>query len=417
MAEKREIRYRTTMDARDYQRGSRKVEEASSGMRNVVVGAQRRMGEAALNMGTDLARLAAQWVASAPLMAEKAAIVAESADKVLGTAAQKLRDDFADLRLIMGLNIGEFDALLARMGLVTEVMTGGDEAQGAFIGRILESSVALAAFQGDITLAGDVTEALMALMRGEVDTIERFGINLKKADIDERAAELMEMNEALDEQTAFYQALVELVEEQAAPAFDSVAEAQDTAAAKAEALRTKSEDLQILLGDKLLPIMVALLDWVLRGIEGWELLAKAVGERGVLGTLRHLFPAINAVAGAIERLVGWLSSAVKWAGRATSALGRIKVPKISLPSFPRFGFAGGGMVPGPVGAPQLAVVHGGERISGIGGRSGGGGGGGGSGITINVAAGISSPQETAEAIIDMITLWEQQNGTLPFGST
>ena len=36
---------------------------------------------------------------------------------------------------------------------------------------------------------------------------------------------------------------------------------------------------------------------------------------------------------------------------------------------------------------------------------------------INVAAGISSPQETAEAIIDMITLWEQQNGTLPFGST
>ena len=414
MAEKREIRYRTTMDARDFQRGSRKVEEASSGMRNVVVGAQRRMGEAALNMGTDLARLAAQWVASAPLMAEKAAIVAESAEKVLGTAAQSLRDDFAELRLVMGLNIGEFDSLIARMGLVTEVMSGGDEAQGAFIGRIIESSAALAAFQGDISLAGEVTEALMALMRGEVDTIERWGVNLKKADIDERALELQAMNSELDEQSAFYLALVELVEEQAAPAFDSLATAQDTAAAKGEALRTKSEDLQIMLGDKLLPIFVALLDFVLRGIEGWEQLSKAIGERGVMGTLRILVPGLDAVAKAIERVVGWLRTLSRWAGSATSALGRIKVPKIRLPSLSFPGFAGGGMVPGPVGAPQLAVVHGGERISGIGGRSGGGGGGG---VTVNVSAGISSPQETAEVIIDLITLWEQQNGALPFGAS
>jgi hypothetical protein len=27
-----------------------------------------------------------------------------------------------------------------------------------------------------------------------------------------------------------------------------------------------------------------------------------------------------------------------------------------------FGYAQGGMVPGPLGAPQLAVVHGGERV-------------------------------------------------------
>ena len=416
MAEKREIRYRTTMDARDYQRGARKVEDATSGIKQAAIGMQRRVGEAALNIGTDIARAAATWVANAPLMAEKAAIVAQSAEKVLGPAADNLRDSFAELRLSMGLNIGEFDSLIARMGLVTEVMSGGDEAQGAFIERILNASAALAAFQGDISLSTEVTEGLMALMRGEVDTIERWGINLKKADIDERAAELMEMNDALDEQSAFYLALVELVEEQAAPAFDSMAEAQDTAAAKSEALRTKSEDLQIMLGDKLLPVLVAVLDFVLRGISGWEQLAASIGERGFMGTLRILFPALDQLARAIERIVGWLQSAASWAGSASSALGRIRAPSITLPSFPRIpGFAGGGRVPGPVGAPQLAVVHGGESIGGIGGRSGSGAGGGG-GITINVSAGISSPQETAERIVDLITLYEQQQGQLPFGS-
>ena len=413
MAEKREIRYRTTMDARDYQRGARKVEDATGGMQQLMIGAQRRVGEAAVNMGRDLARAAAQWIGDAPLMAEKAAIVAESAEKVLGTAAGELRKEFAELRLVMGLNIGEFDALIARMGLVTEVMEGGDEAQADFIGRIIESSAALAAFQGDIGLAGEVTEALMALMRGEVDTIERWGINLKKADIDERAAELMEMNSALDEQTAFYLALVELVEEQAAPAFDSMAEAQETAAAKSTALRTKSEDLQIILGDKLLPILIAILDWVLKGIEGWEMFAQVLGNRGLMGTLRVLFPTLDKLARLIERIVGWLRSAWEWAGKASGALGRIRVPKISFPSFGIPGFAGGGTVPGPVGKPTLAVLHGGETVSGIGGRSGGGGGGG---VTINVTAGISSPQETAEAIVDLITLYERQNGQLPFGS-
>ena len=33
-----------------------------------------------------------------------------------------------------------------------------------------------------------------------------------------------------------------------------------------------------------------------------------------------------------------------------------------MPSFDIPGFASGGIVPGPIGQPQLAVVHGGENI-------------------------------------------------------
>ena len=410
MAEKREIRYKTTMDARDYQRGTRKVEDATSKMGQIAIGAQRRIGQAALNMGVDLARAAAQWAIDAPFMAESAAVVAASAEKVLGPAADTLRDKWSEMRLSMGLNIAEFDSLIARIGLVTEVMQGGDEAQGEFIDRLLGASNALAKFNPSVGTAEEVMDGLLALMRGEVDTIEKFGINLKKADIDERAAEMMEFNDALDEQTAFYLALVELVEGQAAPAFELMAESQDTAAEKSAALRTKSEDLQIQLGTKLLPLMIKLLDFVLRGIAGWEMLAESIGQRGFVGTLRILFPLLDKLLNFLEAIDRWVQRVVGSVGRLVGALGRIKVPKISLPSLPSF--AGGGVVGGPIGKPQLAVVHGGESISGIGGRSGGNGG-----ITVNVTAGISSPQETAEAIVDMLVLYERQNGALPFGGS
>jgi len=50
---------------------------------------------------------------------------------------------------------------------------------------------------------------------------------------------------------------------------------------------------------------------------------------------------------------------------------KINIPNVNLPAY-----ASGGTVPGPVGQPQLAIVHGGEEITPA---SGGGGGGSGSG--------------------------------------
>lgn len=60
------------------------------------------------------------------------------------------------------------------------------------------------------------------------------------------------------------------------------------------------------------------------------------------------------------------------------------------------GFAAGGIVPGPTGAPMLAVVHGGEEFSGVG-RSLGGS------TTINVSVHPRPgqdlrPQDVADAI-------------------
>jgi hypothetical protein len=76
-------------------------------------------------------------------------------------------------------------------------------------------------------------------------------------------------------------------------------------------------------------------------------------------------------------------------------------------------FATGGTVPGPRGAPQAAIVHGGEKVLTPGQqRDGGGGGGGGGPVTINVVAGISDPQAVAEAVAEAIRLYERTNGRI-----
>lgn len=75
-----------------------------------------------------------------------------------------------------------------------------------------------------------------------------------------------------------------------------------------------------------------------------------------------------------------------------AVLSTIKIPGLSLP-----GFAQGGVVPGPIGAPQLAVVHGGETIiptnMGIGGRT----------INITITGNtFMSDRDAAEEIGNMI---------------
>jgi len=68
--------------------------------------------------------------------------------------------------------------------------------------------------------------------------------------------------------------------------------------------------------------------------------------------------AVGAIMGPIQSLIGLVQGAMSW----ISNLGSMR---ISLPSLP--GFAEGGVVPGPVNAPMLAVVHGGETITPVGG--------------------------------------------------
>lgn len=92
------------------------------------------------------------------------------------------------------------------------------------------------------------------------------------------------------------------------------------------------------------------------------------------------FDAVRGVINGVKDALGALISKAREMASAVS--GGLKIP----------GFATGGVVPGPIGAAQLAVVHGGERI--IPTSGGGGGGEGGGGISFSVHVGMYAGSAT-----------------------
>jgi len=144
---------------------------------------------------------------------------------------------------------------------------------------------------------------------------------------------------------------------------------------------------------------------------GWAAI-KAVVQgalTGIYAAVVYILSAtVNYFAGFPQRIldaVGDLGRLLYNAGRQivqglidgiNSLIGRIPdlTPGFNIPGIPFF--AQGGMVPGPIGQPMLAVVHGGEEvISATGGRRGSGGG---SQQTINVYVEERSPAAIAHAV-------------------
>jgi hypothetical protein len=104
----------------------------------------------------------------------------------------------------------------------------------------------------------------------------------------------------------------------------------------------------------------------------------------VVGVTFHVIAtAIGLVVSALQQLFGW-------AGKAIDILSHIHMPNINLPDwFPHF--AAGGIVPGPIGAPQLVIAHGGERVQRPGGQD-----------KITSAGGVTIQGVTEQDILDMV---------------
>jgi len=75
--------------------------------------------------------------------------------------------------------------------------------------------------------------------------------------------------------------------------------------------------------------------------------------------------------------VDWALKFIDFMDKLAAKIHTFKIALETVPGFvPHFlPFAAGGTVPGPYGAPQLAIVHGGERIIPTGIANGGGNGG------------------------------------------
>ena len=420
MAETRDLLFRFLGDTKNLDKATRGANKSLSktekGAKGVAKGWSAANKAVAGFIGAVGAAELARFAFDAAKMAEAANEAAASAEKVLGPALDTLRGNLEDTRRQLGFNIGEFDAMAARLGLLSEGFGLSNEAQGEFIEFLVRTGGDLAAFNGRVGDSEQAIDALTAAIRGEFDPLEQWGVKIKQSEINERALELQAADATgeLTDQEAQIAALASLIEEKAAPAIGALADAEGSLASQTNEARARFEDLKIQLGNQLIPVFNFLLGELLKSLQAWDRLTDSTTfyntRLGVLvaSTRRFVNGFINPIVSGIRSIVSWFERAASIVGAFTSRLGKIRVPNIRLPSLPRF--QTGGVVPGPVGSPQPIIAHGGEVVTNP--RLGQGAGGGG-GISVTVNAGVGDANEIARVIVDTLQTYNQTNGAIP----
>lgn len=364
-----------------------------------------------------------QFALDAAQMSEKAQIAADSASKVLGPALDGLRANLEETRTTMGFNSGEIDGLIAQYGLLTDSLGLTDDAQATFIEWLITTGGELAAYKGDLGLSEEAVSALGATLRGEYDSLEQFGIKVSDAAIEERKLKLEAdpANASLSDQQLELLALQQLIDEKAAPAIGSLAEAQDGLAGKSNEARVRIEDMKIALGDHLLPVAEDVLSWALETIEAWERLSDpgTFNNTALAGWLRDFDNAL----GPIDEIIGdlaasWRSFEDTVEDVAATVAGKNREFGVGVGGKPGSGTGTGGrrrQRGGPVFAGMGYTV--GERgpetfIPGRNGTIIPNGAGMGVNITINAGMG-SDPNAIARAVVQSLQRYERVNGAIP----
>ena len=438
MAETRELWFRFFGDSKGLDKASKKSEKSLTGVEKAgkktnraLGGVTKAMGALGLAIG---AREVARWANDAAKMADAAEIAGKSLEKVLGPATESFREGLEDTRRIMGLNALEVDQLGAKMGLLFTGMGVGEQAAADFGVELVGIAGDLAAFRGDLGETPAALDAMQAALRGEFDPLEQFGVKLSAAKIEAEKLRLQGLDPlfaALSDGEQNMQAIVSLITTEAAPAMGALGDAADSTAAKTNTLAVETEDLQTELGavvneikGPLISAITFLLTGALDGLRSfgkniaWTMIGAIIAWRNfeaavkeVVANAKALFQqVVDAIMAIPKAISAALGSVGRFVASVKSKLGSIKNP---LSGFRIPGFATGGTVPGPTGAPTLAVVHGGEEVIPVGGRMGGGQGGAPLIGVLNVQAGLASPEETARAIVDLLTQYNRSQGSIP----
>lgn len=246
----RTISIRFLGDTKDLQRASQQAGQQLDGWRSkleklnqVAVGAAMAIGAGAIAIGKDLVNLASQAEQSRGAVDSVFGEFAAQIEQLAQAAADSVglsATSFRELASLLG-------AQLKNMGVPMEQVAGQTE-------ELITLGADLAATFGGTT--AEAVDALSALLRGESDPIERYGVSIKQADINARlAAEGLDHLEGAARKEAETKAILALLTEQTADAQGQFARESDTAAGQAQRAQAKWENLRTELGTQLLPIV------------------------------------------------------------------------------------------------------------------------------------------------------------------
>ena len=230
-----------------------------------------RLGDATTRLELQLGDLSAELVRSA----DEFAHLGQSAQDVL-----ELEAAFTDVATALGVA----DPLIASMA---------DEAA---------ATAAAVALLGE-TDAATVIDQIGKAAGGSEKALKALGINLSDAEIEARAlADTGKANADNLTDAEKAAAAYALVLEKLAPKLDAVTEAGGDFESKTAEIDAKLETLTGKIGAHLEGPLTGLLDWMISGIEGWEMFADRMDEipaimRAQLGPIYAVTDALSALAG------------------------------------------------------------------------------------------------------------------------
>lgn len=259
--------------------------EATGGLDKLESGLKKVQPAATVAAGAVIA-LGKQAVDSASALEQSTGAV-ESVFKAQATA---IKDLAADAAGAVGLSANQYQEFASVIGSQLKNLGTAQEDLVPTTDKLITMGADLASMFGGTT--AEAVESLSAAFRGEYDPVEKYGISIKKSDINARlAAKGLSGLEGEALRQAEAQELLAMLTEQSADAMGNFQRETDTAAGSAQIAAANWENAKAALGQSLLPVVTQ----VAEKLAG---LAQIVGQHPQLFGAAAL--AIAGVAGAIN---------------------------------------------------------------------------------------------------------------------
>ena len=245
----------------------RKLTSATQGAQSTLQGLQDTVGRIATNIN--------RFVGALGITLGFHTLIRGAQDSI--AAASDLEQQFGALDAIFKGNSDEMKLFSKEMNGIG-LSSASAAKESAYLGAMLKGSGLsledttdktkdLVKLAGDLaaTYGGptsDAVRAIGALMRGERDPIERYGVSLKQVDVNAKLADMsMQGLTFANEKEAAMQATLALLYEKTTDAQGQAAREADSYAAKMQELNARMTDAQAAIGDALLPALVLVSEW------------------------------------------------------------------------------------------------------------------------------------------------------------
>jgi len=332
----------------------KKLTSATTGAQNSLAGLQKKVSGISRGISRVVGTLGVTLGFAGIIQGAKSSVEAASdLEQQFGALDSIFKGNAGEMKIFAKEmnNIGLSSAEAARQSSLLGALLKGS---GLNIDQTADKTKGLVKLAGDLaaTFGGptsDAVRAISSLLRGERDPIERYGVSLKQVDIN--AQMLKDAKNGLvfaSDKEAAIQATLTLLYEKTKDAQGQAARESDSYAAVTAALTAKFTDMQVEIGQALLPVLTEFSEW----------LQTPEGE----AKLQEIVDGIVAIIEEGIKLVAWVDKNKDWLVPMVVAIGTLTTAW-NIATAAANGYKAAAVLAGAVGAIGAGVTAG---LAGVG---------------------------------------------------